>query len=103
MFRTGGPFRAIYAVRTGSANTRLFDRDGNEQVLGFYLPGEVAGLNAIYPEHFTLRRGGTGRHPVLPLLVPRDECAGRTPAGGAAAPVPADQQGAGRFDVAIMQ
>src|SRR6185437_12732885 len=44
--------RAIYAVRTGSVKTRLFDRDGNEQVLGFYLPGEVVGLNAIYPEHF---------------------------------------------------
>ncbi|HET8764282.1 MAG TPA: helix-turn-helix domain-containing protein [Rhodanobacter sp.] len=52
VFRTGDPFRAIYAVRTGSVKTRLFDRDGNEQVLGFYLPGEVVGLNAIYPEHF---------------------------------------------------
>jgi CRP/FNR family transcriptional regulator len=52
VFRTGDPFRAIYAVREGSVKTRLFDRDGNEQVLGFYLPGEVVGLNAIYPEHF---------------------------------------------------
>ena len=30
----------------------LVDKDGREQVLGFYLPGEVIGLNAIYPEHF---------------------------------------------------
>ena len=52
VFRTGDPFRAIYAVRFGSVKTRMFDRDGNEQVLGFYLPGEVVGLNAIYPEHF---------------------------------------------------
>lgn len=52
VFRTGDPFRAIYAVRSGSVKTRMFDRDGNEQVLGFYLPGEVVGLNAIYPEHF---------------------------------------------------
>jgi CRP/FNR family transcriptional regulator len=52
VFRTGDPFRAIYAVREGSVKTRLFDRDGNEQVLGFYLPGEVVGLNAIYPDHF---------------------------------------------------
>jgi CRP/FNR family transcriptional regulator, anaerobic regulatory protein len=28
------------------------DKDGREQVLGFYLPGEVIGLNAIYPDHF---------------------------------------------------
>jgi CRP/FNR family transcriptional regulator len=52
VFRTGDPFRAIYAVREGSVKTRLFDREGNEQVLGFYLPGEVVGLNAIYPDHF---------------------------------------------------
>jgi CRP/FNR family transcriptional regulator len=52
VFRTGDPFRAIYAVRSGSVKTRLFDREGNEQVMGFYLPGEVIGLNAIYPEYF---------------------------------------------------
>ena len=32
--------------------TCAFDREGREQVLGFYLPGEVIGLNAIYPERF---------------------------------------------------
>jgi CRP/FNR family transcriptional regulator len=30
----------------------MVDKEGREQVLGFYLPGEVIGLNAIYPEHF---------------------------------------------------
>lgn len=52
VFRTGDPFRAIFAVRSGTVKTRMFDQDGHEQVLGFYLPGEVIGLNAIYPEHF---------------------------------------------------
>ncbi|MDE2248722.1 MAG: helix-turn-helix domain-containing protein [Pseudomonadota bacterium] len=52
VFRTGDPFRAIFAVRGGTVKTRVFDKDGREQVLGFYLPGEVIGLNAIYPEHF---------------------------------------------------
>ena len=52
VFRTGDPFRAIFAVRSGTVKTRMFDKDGREQVLGFYLPGEVIGLNAIYPEHF---------------------------------------------------
>jgi CRP/FNR family transcriptional regulator len=32
--------------------TGMVDKEGREQVLGFYLPGEVIGLNAIYPEHF---------------------------------------------------
>lgn len=52
VFRSGDPFRAIFAVRSGSVKTCAFDRDGREQVLGFYLPGEVIGLNAIYPERF---------------------------------------------------
>lgn len=52
VFRTGDPFRAIFAVRAGAVKTRTIDREGREQVLGFYLPGEVIGLDAIYPEHF---------------------------------------------------
>lgn len=52
LFRRGETFRAIYAVRTGSVKTSLFARDGREQVLGFYLPGEVIGLNGIYPESY---------------------------------------------------
>ncbi|HET6632872.1 MAG TPA: helix-turn-helix domain-containing protein [Rhodanobacteraceae bacterium] len=52
VFRNGDSFRAIYAVRSGTVKTSLVDRDGREQVLGFYLPGEVIGLNAIYPDHF---------------------------------------------------
>lgn len=52
VFRTGDPFRAIYAVRVGTVKTVVLNRDGNEQVLGFYLPGEVVGLDAIYPEKY---------------------------------------------------
>ncbi|HET6552790.1 MAG TPA: helix-turn-helix domain-containing protein [Dyella sp.] len=52
VFRTGNPFRAIYAVRAGTVKTCVVDKDGREQVLGFYLPGEVIGLNAIYPDQF---------------------------------------------------
>ncbi|MDN5925002.1 MAG: helix-turn-helix domain-containing protein [Xanthomonadales bacterium] len=52
VFRTGDPFRAIFAVRSGTVKTVVVNREGHEQVLGFYLPGEVIGLNAIYPEHY---------------------------------------------------
>lgn len=52
VFRTGDPFRAIYAVRGGMVKTVQTDTQGDEHVLGFYLPGEVVGLNAIYPERF---------------------------------------------------
>lgn len=52
VFRTGDAFHAIYAVRQGTVKTVVVNREGHEQVLGFYLPGEVVGLNAIYPEKF---------------------------------------------------
>ena len=52
IFRYGDPFRSIYAVRSGTVKTSVVDKDGREQVLGFYLPGEVIGLNAIYPDQF---------------------------------------------------
>ncbi len=52
IFRTNDPFRAIYAVRSGAVKTLTVAANGNEQVLGFYLPGELVGLNAIYPERF---------------------------------------------------
>lgn len=51
-FRMGDPFRAIYGVRSGMVKTCTVDSEGREQVLGFYLPGEVVGLNAIYPDRF---------------------------------------------------
>ena len=47
LFREGDPFEAIAAVRAGTVKTYLVDRDGHEHVLGFHLPGEVIGLNAI--------------------------------------------------------
>ncbi|RAO76316.1 helix-turn-helix domain-containing protein [Dyella jiangningensis] len=50
VFRRGESFRALYAVRRGAVKTSLFSRDGREQVLGFYLPGEIIGLNGIYPD-----------------------------------------------------
>lgn len=48
IFRTGDEFTAIYAVRSGMVKTCLVDEGGREQVLGFHLPGEVIGLNAIH-------------------------------------------------------
>ena len=52
IFREGDPFEAIAAVRAGTVKTYVIDRDGREHVLGFHLPGEVIGLNAIDGEHY---------------------------------------------------
>ena len=52
VFRTGESFGAIYAVRGGVVKTRLVDDTGQEQILGFHLPGEMVGLNAIHPAKY---------------------------------------------------
>jgi len=52
IFRTGDRFDAIYAVRAGTVKTCLVDDEGREQVLGFHLPGEMVGLNAIHPARY---------------------------------------------------
>jgi CRP/FNR family transcriptional regulator, anaerobic regulatory protein len=47
IFREGDSFEAIAAVRSGTVKTYVNDSEGREQVLGFFFPGEVIGLNAI--------------------------------------------------------
>ncbi|HET9049494.1 MAG TPA: helix-turn-helix domain-containing protein [Chiayiivirga sp.] len=47
LFREGTEFNSIAAVRAGTVKTFMVDAQGREQVLGFHLPGEVIGLNAI--------------------------------------------------------
>jgi CRP/FNR family transcriptional regulator len=52
LFREGDEFTAIAAVRAGTVKTYVLDPAGNEQVLGFFLPGEVIGLNAIHQARY---------------------------------------------------
>lgn len=47
IFREGDKFNAIAAIRAGTVKTYVTDTEGREQVQGFFLPGEVIGLNAI--------------------------------------------------------
>ena len=47
IFREGEQPDAIYIVRSGSVKSYLITEDGEEQVLGFYLPGDVLGLDGI--------------------------------------------------------
>lgn len=52
IFRRGERFGAIFAVRGGVAKTCIVDDEGREQILGFHLPGEMIGLNAIHPDKY---------------------------------------------------
>ena len=47
LYQVNDPFHSIYAVRSGSIKTIAITDDGQEQVTGFYLPGEIVGLDGI--------------------------------------------------------
>lgn len=47
LFRASDPFRSIFAVRSGTIKTYSVTEDGEEQVTGFYLPGEILGVDGI--------------------------------------------------------
>lgn len=52
VFRTGEPFKAIYAVRSGVVKTVYAGSAGREHIAGFHLPGEMIGLAAIHAQRF---------------------------------------------------
>lgn len=47
LYRVGDPFRALYAIRSGSTKTCEIAADGSVQITGFHLPGELLGIDAI--------------------------------------------------------
>lgn len=47
LFRQGDPMGAVFVARDGAFKTVLVNEDGEEQVLGFHLPGELIGLDAM--------------------------------------------------------
>lgn len=52
VYHAGDPFRSIYAVRSGAIKGFAVNNDGVEQVTGFYLPGEILGMDGIgHPNH----------------------------------------------------
>jgi CRP/FNR family transcriptional regulator, anaerobic regulatory protein len=52
IFCAGDEFKAIYAIRSGFFKTSVVDGEGREQVTGFFMGGELLGLDGI----------GTGSH-----------------------------------------
>ncbi len=53
LFRAGDSLQSLYAVHSGAVKTYLTAKDGNEQILNFYLPGDLLGLDALERESHT--------------------------------------------------
>ncbi len=47
IFHAGDTFKSIYAIKSGSIKTYTRKEAGNDQITGFYLSGELLGLEAI--------------------------------------------------------
>lgn len=47
LYRNGEPFTALYVVRSGALKTFVQNADGDLQVLGFHLPGDIIGFDAL--------------------------------------------------------
>lgn len=47
IYRTNDPFTSVFAIRSGYVKTYRITDDGEEQVTGFYFPGEVLGMDGI--------------------------------------------------------
>ncbi len=51
LFQAGAEFGAVYAIRSGFFKTSLLDHDGREQVTGFFMGGELLGMDGIGGGH----------------------------------------------------
>lgn len=51
LFRAGDALHAIFVARDGAFKTTSVSEEGVEQVLGFHLPGELIGLDALGAGH----------------------------------------------------
>jgi len=47
LFNAGDEFKAVYAIRSGFFKTSLVDGDGREQVTGFFMGGELLGMDGV--------------------------------------------------------
>ena len=47
LFQHGEPLDALFGLRTGSIKTQITEASGQHQITGFYLPGEIIGLDGM--------------------------------------------------------
>ena len=52
LYRENDGFTSVYAVRSGTIKTYRLTGDGQEQVTGFYFPGEILGMDGISKDQY---------------------------------------------------
>jgi len=52
LFNAGDEFKTVYAIRSGFFKTSVVDGEGREQVTGFFMGGELVGLDGLGTGHY---------------------------------------------------
>ena len=80
IFEQHQAFRSCYAVRTGAIKTYMVSEDGEEQVTGFYLPGEIIGLDSMNADIYACSARALDRTSVCEIPFEKlEELAGKIP------------------------
>jgi CRP/FNR family transcriptional regulator, anaerobic regulatory protein len=53
LYHQGNQCQSLYAVKSGSFRSFISNNDGTEQTIGFYLPGEIMGLDSLQHGRFS--------------------------------------------------
>ncbi len=53
LYRTSDLFEHIYVIRSGCIKTAILTPQGEEKITGFYLPGDIIGMDGIDNEHYS--------------------------------------------------
>jgi len=80
VFNQHDPFRSCYAVQAGAIKTYFVSADGDKQVTGFYLPGEVVALDSVNTDHYSCSAEALERSSVCEIPLHRlEELAAQIP------------------------
>lgn len=52
LFHQGESFSSVYAIRAGTVKTYTLTNEGEEQITGFYFPGEMVGISGFDSEQY---------------------------------------------------
>lgn len=47
VYHQGDDFESLYVIRTGSVKTFMLNENGEEHITGFYLPGDIIGIDGV--------------------------------------------------------
>ncbi len=80
LFHQGDSFSSIYAIRAGSIKSYSLTNEGEEQITGFYFPGELVGFSGFDGNEYPISAKVLETTTVCEIPFPRlDELSGQLP------------------------